>query len=189
MSVSASEIPGYIPGCWRIDPAGTELGISVRHLGISTVRGRFGILEGKIITTDDPLRSKVTATIHLSSVDTGNEGRDRAIRSAKLIDVDSNTIALYRSTALRRDESAPGVGFVVDGELTMMDVTRPVSLRFQFDRFDLDPQGRPRVLFGVSGVIARRDFGLIYQVRPRLLDRAIGSIVRIRATVAAIPFY
>jgi polyisoprenoid-binding protein YceI len=189
MSVSASEIPGYIPGCWRIDPAGSELGISVRHLGISTVHGRFGILEGKIVTTDDPLRSKVTATIHLSSVDTGNEGRDRAIRSAKLIDVDSNTSALYRSTALRRDESAPGVGLVVDGELTMMDVTRPVSLRFQFDRFDLDPQGSPRVLFDVSGLIARRDFGLIYQVRPRLLDRAIGSIVRIRATVSAIPFY
>jgi polyisoprenoid-binding protein YceI len=175
---SATEIPGYTAGTWAIDPARSELRFSVKHLGVQTVRGTLRV-EGQIVVAAQPEESTVAATIDLASVDTKSKGRDNAIRSAPLFDVANHPTAQYRSTAIRRGAAGGDPrSFLLDGELTFMGITRPVPLRIQVEGFiqDGDP-GRP-IVTG-AGQINRSDFGLVYRVRPRFLDRGIGQTVHV----------
>jgi polyisoprenoid-binding protein YceI len=104
LSVTATEtIPGYIAGTWTIDPVHSEVGFSVRHMMVATVRGKFGVFSGDIVTGDSPLDSTVTATIDLSSIDTGNADRDNHLRSADFFEVDAHKAMTFRSTRVRRD--------------------------------------------------------------------------------------
>ena len=89
MSVTTDPtVPDYVAGTWTIDPVHSEIGFSVRHMMVSKVRGRFTSFSGDIVTGESPLDSSVTATIDLSSIDTGNPDRDNHIRSADFFEVD-----------------------------------------------------------------------------------------------------
>src|SRR5206468_7949538 len=90
MSETAVEIPGYVAGTWTIDPVHSEVSFVVRHMMVSKVRGRFDKFEGTIVTAADPLQSSVTATVDLSSVNTGEPNRDNHIRSADFFEVESH---------------------------------------------------------------------------------------------------
>ncbi len=154
-TVTASTIPGYITGTWDIDPTHTEIGFSVRHLMVSKVRGRFGKFEGEFVTADDPLASSVTASVDLASVITGDENRDNHLRSPDFFDVGANPVMTYRSTGLR----PKGDSYVLDGELTLHGVTRPVQLNLELNGFIESPMGT-RAGFSASGELSRKDFGI-----------------------------
>lgn len=183
---SATEIPGYTAGIWAIDPVRSELRFSVKHLGVQTVRGTLRV-EGQIVVADQPEDSTVAATIDLASVDTKSKGRDNAIRSAPLFDVANHPTAQYRSTGIRPDAAGRDPhDFLLDGELTFMGVTRPVPLRIQVERFIQDgAPGRP-IVTG-AGQFNRRDFGLVYRIRPRFLDRGIGQSVHVDIRLEGLP--
>ncbi len=86
-SVLATEtIPGHLAGTWKAVPAHSEVAFAVRHLMVSNTRGRFTSYDVTIVATEDPLRSSVTATIDLASIDTGLEVRDEHLRSADYLD-------------------------------------------------------------------------------------------------------
>jgi polyisoprenoid-binding protein YceI len=189
VSTLGSELSDWMPGCWRIDPKDAELTVSVRHLGMATVHGRLTVRDGKVITGTDPLDSKVDVTIDLTSIDTGSRRRDEGIRSAKLLNVESNASAHYRTISICSNMSATEERFTVTGELTMMGVTRPLSLECHVDGFDLDSDGTPRAFFRATGQFARSEFRLAYKIRPRFLDRAIGPTIAFRAKITALPFY
>src|SRR6266568_915153 len=76
MTAETVEIPGYIAGTWDIDPVHSHVGFVARHLMVSKVRGNFTKVEGQIITADNPLESSATATIDMTSFNTGKEQRD-----------------------------------------------------------------------------------------------------------------
>jgi len=155
-ATSETTIPGYVAGTWAIDPVHSEVGFSVRHMMVSKVRGKFSGFSGDIVTGDSPLDSSVTATIDLSSIDTGNPDRDNHIRSADFFDVDTHKTMTFRSTAVRVDDR----GYVLDGELTLKGITRPVSLRLELGGFGQDPYGRLRTGFTATGELNRSDFGV-----------------------------
>lgn len=162
MTAQLVEIPGYVAGTWTIDPLHSDVGFTIRHLMVSKVRGRFGTFEGTVVTGDDPLDSSVTATIDLSSVDTGNAQRDEHVRSADFLDVEKFPTMAYRSTGVRRD----GDDFVLDGELTLRGLTRRVPLKLEIGGFGPDPfrQDDPfkgaRAGFTATGEISRLEFGV-----------------------------
>jgi polyisoprenoid-binding protein YceI len=162
MTTELVEIPGYVAGTWTIDPLHSGVGFTIRHLMVSKVRGRFGTFEGTIVTGDDPLDSSVTATVDLSSVDTGNSMRDEHVRSADYLDVVKYPSMTYRSTGVRRD----GDGFVLDGELSLRGVTKEVPLRLEIEGFGPDPfrEDDPfkgaRAGFTATGEISRLEFGV-----------------------------
>ncbi|WP_244275330.1 YceI family protein [Mycobacterium europaeum] len=175
---AATEIPGYMAGTWAIDPDRSTLRFSVKHLGVQTVRGTLRV-EGQIVVADDPTGSAVAATIDLGSVNTKSKGRDKAIRSAPLLDIASHPTAQYRSTGLHPDAAGGDPqGFQLDGELTFMGVTRRVPLRIQVERFIQDG-GRTKPIFIGQGQFTRSNFGLVYRARPRFLDRGIGQTVHV----------
>jgi polyisoprenoid-binding protein YceI len=162
MTTEAVEIPGYIAGTWTIDPVHSTVGFTIRHMMISKVRGRFSAFEGTLVTAADPLESQVTATVDLTSIDTGNAQRDQHVRSADFLDVDRHTTMTYRSTGLR----SVGDGLVMDGDLTLCGVTKPVSLALEIEGFGPDPfhpedafKGA-RAGFTATGEIDRTDFGV-----------------------------
>ena len=156
MSVMTETLPGYLTGTWTIDPVHSEVGFSVRHMMVSKVRGKFNVFSGDIVTGESPFDSSVTATIDLSSIDTGNPDRDAHIRSADFFDVDTHKTITYRSTGVRLDDD----GYVLDGELTLKGVTRPISLRLELGGFGQDPYGGTRAGFTATGEIKRSDFGV-----------------------------
>src|SRR3954454_23180163 len=88
--ITQSTIPGYVTGTWTIDPVHSEVGFSVRHMMVSKVRGKFNVFSGDVVTGESPLDSSVTATIDLSSIDTGNVDRDNHIRSGDFFEVDTH---------------------------------------------------------------------------------------------------
>jgi polyisoprenoid-binding protein YceI len=155
-TASITEIPGYVAGRWTIDPVHSDISFTARHLMVSKVRGHFRDFEGEIVTADDPLASQVNATVKVASVDTNNEGRDNHVRSGDFFDADTHPTATYRSRGLRIEDG----NHVVDGELTLRGVTRPVPLTLELNGFGPDPQGGTRAGFTARGRFNRNDFGV-----------------------------
>ena len=160
MTSPAVEIPGYIAGTWDLDPVHSTIGFVARHLMVSKVRGRFTRFEAQIVTAPNPLESSATATIDLSSVDTGNETRDNDLRSENFFDAATHPTMTYRSTGIRPTRGQDS--FLVDGELTIRGVTRPIILTVEVNGFGPDPYGGTRAGFSAQGEIDRTEFGITF---------------------------
>lgn len=149
---------GWIAGTWTIDPAHTTVSFVVRHL-MSRVRGAFSEVSGQIVTRPDLSGSTTAATIAVSSVRTGNEMRDNHLRSADFFEAERYPVISFASTGLRPADGS----WLMSGELTIRDVTRPVDLEVEF--LGTDPtglQGEARIGFSARGTISRRDFGVTF---------------------------
>lgn len=142
-------------GTWAIDPAHSSVGFSVRHLMVSKVRGVFENFSGTIVVAPDGSPS-VTAVIDVASVNTGNAQRDGHVKSADFFDAEHYPTATFASTAVR----AKGDAYILDGNLTIKGVTRPVSLDLEFN--GVSPgQGYGEVSgYEASIVLNRKDFGI-----------------------------
>ncbi len=176
-------IPGYLTGVWAIDPVHSEVSFTVRHLVVGKVRGRFTSFAGTIVTAEDPFESRVEATIDLASIDTANADRDAHLRSSDFFDVERHPTMTFRSTGIRAD----GGRLVVDGELTLHGVTRPVALTLEVNGFlPESPFGDTRAGFSATGDINREDFGIAFN---SVLDSgglALGNKVQIALEIEAI---
>lgn len=156
MTTQVATIPGWVAGTWAIDPVHSEVSFVVRHLGVAKVRGRFDSFEGQIVTADDPLESSTAATIHTSSVSTGNAVRDEHVRGQDFLAVEDHPTMTFRSTGIRPD----GENFLMDGELTVRGVTKPVTLALEVNGIGKGFEGKPVVGFSASTEINRSDFGV-----------------------------
>ncbi|HEU5472878.1 MAG TPA: YceI family protein [Actinophytocola sp.] len=158
-SATTLQIPDYTAGTWDFDPAHSYVGFVVRHLVVTKVRGRFEDVDGHIVTAENPLDSSVEVAIDLNSVNTNNETRDNHLRSADFFEVEKFPKMTFRSTGLRQ----AGDEFVLDGELTIKDVTRPVPLAFELNGFSADPWGGTRIGLSAKGEINRKDFNVNFE--------------------------
>ena len=153
-----TEIPGYVAGTWAIDPVHSEVSFTVRHMMVSKVRGRFDTFEGTIVTAEDPLNSVVTASVELASINTGQEQRDAHIRSADFFEVEKYPTMTFVSTGIRAD----GGDFLLDGDLTLKGVTRPITFKLEVSGFGPDAYGGTRAGFSATTEINRMDFGVSF---------------------------
>ena len=148
------EIPGYVAGTWAIDPVHSEVSFVVRHMMVSKVRGRFDKFEGTITTAEDPLASSVTASVDLSSINTGQEQRDAHIRSADFFEVEKYPEMIFVSTGIKAGEE----GYILEGDLTIKDVTKAVAFNLELNGFGPDAYGGTRCGFSATTQINRHDF-------------------------------
>jgi polyisoprenoid-binding protein YceI len=145
------------PGRWTLDGYHSAVGFTIRHLGISKVRGRFGQVDAELVVGETIDGCAVTATIELASIDTGNADRDAHVRAADMLDVERRPTMTFRSTAIRGGADA----WSLEGELTIGDVTRPVTFEVDFGGVeDSVVDGRRHAGFEATGEILRGDFGL-----------------------------
>jgi len=98
-SLDGKELPQ--PGTWQIDPAHSDISFTARHMMISKVRGQFREFSGMIEIADAPEQSRAEVTIQAASVDTGDENRDRHLRSPDFLDVERFPQIRFRSTSVR----------------------------------------------------------------------------------------
>jgi polyisoprenoid-binding protein YceI len=113
------------PEVYGIDSDHTFVTWSVRHLGISTQRGRFNRSAGKVVLDREAHSGRVDVTIDAASIDIGSATLERVLRGSSFFDVERFPTVVFRSTAITFDGEQPTV---IDGELTLLGVTRPVKL-------------------------------------------------------------
>ncbi|GAB7192969.1 YceI family protein [Kineococcus sp. NUM-3379] len=176
------EVPGYLAGTWAIDPVHSEVSFTVRHMAVSKVRGRFGDVSGTVVTTADLTGSSVTATIAMASLTTFNDARDEHLRTSDFFDVAGHPEMTYRSTGLRSGDGE----FLLDGELTLKGVTRPVTLRLEVSGFGPDAYGGIRAGFSATGSLNRRDFGVDFDARLETGGLVVADRVDLQLDIEAV---
>ncbi len=147
-------------GNYSIDTAHSELGFTVRHAGISKVRGRLTGFSGDFTVGDPITESSAAVTIDAASVDTGNEGRDQHLTSPDFWDAASNPNWTFTSTAV----SGSAQDLTIEGNLTINGVTKPVTLEAEFGGSATGMESETRVSFTASTSISRKEFGLTWNV-------------------------
>lgn len=177
---------GVLPGTstWQIDPAHTDVSFSVKHLMISTVRGRFGSVSGTIrLDESDFTGSSVEVEIDAASIDTRQEQRDAHLRSADFFEVEAFPLITFRSRSV--EQSGPG-RFRIHGELTIHGVSRPVVLEATDEGRGVDPWGAEKAAFTAETKIDRRDFGLGWNQALETGGVLVANEIRITLDVQAV---
>jgi len=170
-------------GTYQLDAAHKRVGFVVRHLMVSKVRGDFAQAEATITIAEDPLQSSVVATITTASVQTGNVDRDNHLRTGDFFEAEKYPHLTFRSTGIK---SHAGAEFVLDGELTIKDVTKPVELVVEFEGATTSPYGQAIFGFSASTEIDREDWGLTYNMALESGGVMIGKKVKIEIEGEAI---
>jgi polyisoprenoid-binding protein YceI len=148
-------------GTYTLDQNHKRVGFVVRHLMVSKVRGNFEEATATVTITEDPLQTAVTASINTASINTGQTDRDNHLRSGDFFDAEKFPTMEFRSTGIK---SHDGDEFVLDGELTIKDVTKPVELKVEFEGVGRSPYGQDVFGFSATTEIDREDWGLTWNV-------------------------
>jgi len=168
---------------WAIDQSHSNLDFAVRHMAISTVRGRFKKFSGTIRAEEDGTLKSIEATIDASSIDTGEPKRDAHLRSADFFDAENSPALTFRSTSVTPQG---GNRYSVNGTLTMRDKTKPVSLQVEITTPMKDPWGNVRAGAVASGTLNRKDWGLNWNQVLELGALLVGEEVRFNLDVEAV---
>jgi polyisoprenoid-binding protein YceI len=149
---------GLTTGTWNLDASHSEIGFTVRHAGISKVRGRFTDAAATVVVGHSLAETKATAAIKTASFDSGDANRDAHVKGADFFDVEQFPEITFTATSIE----ANGDEFDVTGDLTIKGVTKPVTIETEFNGVAVDPFGNTRA--GVSGetTISRKEFGLTW---------------------------
>lgn len=166
---------------WKIDSAHTEAAFAVKHLMISTARGRFGAIEGLVeFDPADLASAAVDVTIDAASIDTREPQRDAHLRSADFFDVEKFPTLTFKS---RRVDAVQGDRFTLIGDLTIKDITREVALDVESHGFQQDPWGGDRAGFSAKTEVSRKDFGLLWNQTLETGGFVVGDVVKITLDV------
>ena len=148
-------------GTWQIDPNHTAAQFSVRHLGVSTVRGAFTKVTGSAkYDPADPTKDSLEATIEAKSVDTRVEMRDNDLRSDHFLDVQKYPTITFHS----KQTKTVGAGKLqMVGDLTIHGVTKEVVLDVDGPTAPIkDPWGNQRIGASATTKIVRQDYGVSF---------------------------
>ena len=168
---------------WKLDPAHTLVEFSAKHLMISTVKGRISDVDGVIyVDQNEPFNSSVEVTMNAATLDTRIEQRDQHLRSGDFLDVEKFPVIKFRSTDIQGDEQ----NFKLTGDLTIRDITRPITLDVTFEGQTKDPWGGERMGFSATGKLDRRDFGLTWNVILESGGLTVSNDIKIHLEVEAI---
>ena len=167
------------PGTWNIEPSHSEVGFTVRHLGLSKVRGRFNTFSGTVTIGEDATTSSVTATIELASVDTNNEMRDGHLQSADFFSTESHPQMMFASTSVSANS--------LTGDLTIKGITKSVTLDLSYNGVAVDGYETTRAGFSAQGEISRGDFGIDFNAPLGLDGMLVSDKVAIELEIQTVP--
>lgn len=168
-------------GTWIIDPVHSAVNFSVRHLMVSKVRGKFENFSGTI-TIDENGNSAVTAEIDVNSINTGNEQRDGHIKSADFFEVEKYPTATFTSTSVKPD----GDDYLLEGDFTLHGVTKPVTLKLEFNGVNPGMGNGPVAGFEASVELNRKDFGIDIDMPLETGGTVVGDKVTITLEIEAV---
>jgi polyisoprenoid-binding protein YceI len=157
---TAIELP-LAPGLWLVDQNHSSVNFSIRHLGLSKVRGRFNGFDARLVVGESLAESSLEATLDMASVDTGNSDRDNHLRSPDFFHVEAHPEIHFVS----REITGSGSTWQVDGDVTILGETRPFTLEVEFGGL-ADFRDERHAGFGATGQLRRKEFGLHFNLPP-----------------------
>jgi len=174
-------IAGAQTTTWTIDPAHSEADFAVKHMGISTVHGRFGNINGTLKWDGADLsKASVTATVDTTTVDTGVAQRDTHLKSADFFEVAKYPAMNFVGKQFKKTNGK----LQVTGDLTIHGVTRSVTLDVDGpSKEQADPYGRTRVGASMTTTVHRQDFGLVWQGSLKSGDVVVGDDIKVELDV------
>jgi polyisoprenoid-binding protein YceI len=183
MTSTANPTPTTV-STWSIDPVHSGAEFAVKHMMISTVKGRFRSFSGALrLDEANPAASSVTAAIATASVDTAEPQRDEHLRSADFFDVERFPEMTFRSTKVEQVDDSR---WKIRGDLTVRDVTKEVVLDTEYGGQIKDAWGKQRAAFTAETVLNRKDFGLNWNLLIEAGGVAVGDKVRVTLNIAAV---
>ncbi|MFC5137335.1 YceI family protein [Actinomycetospora rhizophila] len=147
-----------LAGSYQIDPAHTRIGFTARHAMVTKVRGTFGEFRGTATIGEDPARSGVEIVIAANSLNTGQEQRDGHVQGDDFLAVNVYPEITFRSTSVEQD----GDTYNITGDLTIRDITKSVTVPFEFTGLAKDPFGNVRAGFEGATTINRKEWGITF---------------------------
>ncbi len=169
---------------WVIDPAHSEISFRVKHLMISNVTGWFESFTADAETdNDDFSAAKINFSADTTSINTRNEARDNHLRSAEFFDSEKFPKLTFTATDY---EKTGGDKYTLKGDLTIRDVTKPVTLDVEFGGVATDPWGNLRAGFEINGEVNRKDFGLTWNAVTEAGGVVVSDAVKLHAHVELI---
>ncbi len=168
---------------WAIDATHSTAEFAVKHMMVSTVKGRFKNVSGTLnIDEANPSHSTIEAAIDVASVDTGAEQRDEHLRSDDFFNAAQYPQITFRSTKI----SGKDEGWTLEGDLTIRDVTKLVALEVEFEGRGPDAWGGERAGFVATTKIDRRDFGVSFNGVIETGGLAVSNTVKITLNIEAV---
>jgi polyisoprenoid-binding protein YceI len=168
-------------GKWELDPAHTMVEFVARHM-LTKVRGRFTDFSGTIEIGEKPEDSSVVVEINAASIQTNQEMRDNHMKSGDFFEIETYPTLTFRSTGVRL---TGGTEFEIDGELTVKDVTNPITLKGEFIGWGPDPEGIPILAASARTTIDREDWDLTWNMVVETGGFLVGKKVDIEIEVEA----
>lgn len=166
-------------GTWTIDASHSAVEFIARHLVVSKVRGRFSEFTGTVVVAEPVERSSVEVVIRAASFGSNDAKRDAHVMSGDFLDVEQFPTLTFKGFAPR----AAGDGWVLPGELTIRDVTRPVELEVSALGVIADPWGERKAAFSATTEIDREEFGITWNAALEAGGVLVGRTVRIELDV------
>ncbi|WP_430383045.1 YceI family protein [Streptomyces sp. P10-4] len=149
-----------LTGDYTIDPAHSTIGFVARHAMVTNVKGGFQDFTGTLhLDGADPTRSTATLDVQMASIDTGNADRDGHLKSADFFRIDEFPVMTFRSTGA---EALGGDAYRITGDLSLLGVTKPLTIDLEFNGAAQDPFGNERVGFEGKAEILRSEWGLTW---------------------------
>ena len=182
--MSTSTDASTATGTYAIDPSHSRIGFVARHAMITKVRGSFNEFEGSgYFDAEDPARSHLRLTIQAASIDTRSADRDGHLRSNDFFDMEKYPQITFASTSVAKVDDET---YRVTGDLTIKDVTRPVTVDFEYGGTATDPFGNDRLGLEGSVVVNRKDWGLDWNAPLGTGGVLVGEKVTLEFEVSAI---
>lgn len=173
-----------VTGEYEIDPAHTTIGFVARHAMVTNVKGQFREFTGTLnLDGNAPEKSSASLDIKSASIDTGNADRDNHLRTADFFKIEEFPDLTFRSTGVT---ALGGADFQVTGDLTILGVTRPVTIDVEFNGAAKDPFGNERVGFEGRGEILRSEWGLTWNAALETGGFLVSDKIKLNFDVSAV---
>lgn len=166
---------------WGLDAAHSEINFKVKHMMIANVTGNFTKFNVNAETQgDDFSKAKINFTADTASINTNNEQRDGHLKSPDFFDAEKFPQLKFESDSITKKSDDE---FVMNGNLTIKDVTKPVALNINFGGIGKDPYGNTKAGFTVEGKINRKDFGLSWNAALETGGMLVGEELKIHSEI------
>ncbi|MGZ4169009.1 MAG: YceI family protein [Solirubrobacteraceae bacterium] len=179
--MSATTLQQIPTGTYNVDPSHSSVGFEVKHMGIATVRGRFGAFEGTIDASGDA--PVLQGTVDVATIDTGDANRDGHLKGPEFFDAEQQPQISFHSTAT---EVGGGGQITLQGEITIKGISKPIELTGEIAENGQDPWGNERIGLELSSAIDRRDFDLKWNQTLPNGNLLVANEVKLVVSVSAV---
>ena len=169
---------------WAIDPTHSEIGFKVKHMMFTNVSGKFNTFEATISNEEAAFEtSKINFTATIDSIDTNNTDRDNHLKSADFFDAENFPTLNFTATSIQKINANE---FQINGDLTIKNVTKSVTLQAEYSGILKDPWGNTKVGLSITGAINRKEFGLTWNAALETGGVLVGEEIKLLAEIQLI---